>query len=114
MSPREAERYIGVHITASSREEAETIGRALVEERLAACANLIPGVTSIYTWEGKTCESAEVLIEVKTLASRFEALASRVRKIHSYEVPEIVAFPLVEGSRPYLEWVSRSAGEEES
>ena len=100
--------YLIVHITASSLEEAEKIGRALVEERLAACANLIPGVTSIYTWEGKTCESSEVLIEVKTVASSFDALARRVKDLHSYDVPEIVAFSVERGSPEYLDWVTKS------
>lgn len=100
--------HLLVHITASSREEAERIGRALVEERLAACANLIPGVTSLYTWEGKTCESSEVLIEAKTTASAFEDLARRVRELHSYDIPEIVALPVQTGSPEYLRWVSRS------
>ena len=103
--------YLIVHITASSREEAERIARALVEERLAACVNIIPGVTSIYTWEGKTCESSEVLLEAKTRASRFDALAKRVRELHSYDVPEIVAFRLEKGSPDYLDWVSRATEE---
>ena len=102
--------HLIVHITASSREEAERIARALVEERLAACVNLIPGVTSLYTWEGKTCESSEVLLEAKTHASRFEDLSRRVRELHSYEVPEIVAFRVERGSGDYLEWVSRTIG----
>ena len=69
---------------------------------------LIPGVTSIYTWEGKTCESSEVLIEVKTVASSFDALARRVKDLHSYDVPEIVAFSVERGSPEYLDWVTKS------
>jgi periplasmic divalent cation tolerance protein len=97
-----------VHITASSRAEAEAIARTLVEEKLAACANLIPGVTSIYTWEGKTCESEEVLLEVKTTRDRIDALIPRVKDLHSYDVPEIVAVPVEAGLPAYLDWVRDS------
>ena len=103
--------HLIVHITAGSQEEAERIGRTLVEERLAACANVIPGVTSIYTWEGKTCRESEFLIEAKTVADRFDALARRVREVHSYDVPEIVAFRVERGLPEYLDWVSGSTSE---
>jgi periplasmic divalent cation tolerance protein len=104
--------HIVVHITAGSKEEAEGIARALVEERIVACANLIPGVTSVYTWEGKTCKEEEVLIEAKTLRSRLDALLGRVKELHSYDVPEIVAMPIEGGSPAYLDWVTGSTREE--
>ncbi len=102
--------HLIVHITAGSQEEAEMIGRTLVEERLAACANVIPGVTSIYTWKGETCRESEVLIELKTLEEHFDALARRAREVHSYDVPEIVAFRVERGLPEYLDWVADSTG----
>jgi len=106
MSGREG---IVVLVTAGSAEIAETIGRSLVEERLAACVNLLPGIRSIYRWEGKVAEDAEWLLVVKTRRSRFAALAERVRSLHSYEVPEVIALEIVEGSKPYLDWLLRES-----
>ena len=94
-----------VYITASSRDEARALARALVEERLAACVNLLP-VESVYRWQGAVEEAAEVLLVVKTRRARLDALAARVRALHSYDVPEIIALPLVAGSPPYLQWIA--------
>ncbi|HOD74359.1 MAG TPA: divalent-cation tolerance protein CutA [Candidatus Bipolaricaulis anaerobius] len=99
---------IVVLVTCPSREAGEKIARALVEERLAACANLVPQVTSIYRWEGKVVRDHEVLLVLKTRRARFAALARRVAALHPYAVPEIVALPLEAGSRPYLAWVADS------
>ncbi len=94
-----------VFVTAGSEEEAAKIGQTLVEERLAACANLVPGIRSIYRWKGKICDEREFLIIIKTRTSKFEALQKRVRELHSYEVPEIVSFPISRGLPQYLAWV---------
>ncbi|MGH7857832.1 MAG: divalent-cation tolerance protein CutA [Candidatus Binatia bacterium] len=94
-----------VFVTTSSADEAARIGRALVEERLVACANVVPGVRSIYRWEGKVADEAELLLLLKTRRSRFAAVERRVRELHSYEVPEVVAVDLVDASAPYLEWL---------
>ena len=97
-----------VLITAASEDEAAKIGRTLVDEKLAACANIIPGIRSIYTWKGETCDDTECLMVVKTVAANFDALERRVRELHSYEVPEVIAIPIIKGSAPYLDWVEEN------
>jgi periplasmic divalent cation tolerance protein len=82
------------------------IARDLVEARLAACVNVVGSVRSIYRWEGKVCDEGEELLVAKTVASRVDALIARVREIHPYSVPEVIALPVVAGSAPYLEWVA--------
>ena len=94
-----------VFVTAGSEEEAARIGQTLVEEHLAACANLVPNIRSIYRWKGKICDEREILIIIKTRTSKFEALQKRVKELHSYEVPEIVSIPLARGLPQYLDWV---------
>ena len=96
---------IVVLVTAGTAENAEQIARALVEERLAACVNLIPGVRSIYRWQGKVADEAEWLLVIKSERSRFAAIEARVRALHGYEVPEVIALEIAEGSAPYLEWL---------
>jgi periplasmic divalent cation tolerance protein len=95
-----------VLITAGNEEEAATIGQTLVEEHLAACANIVPRIRSIYRWKGKIYDEQEFLIIVKTRTSLFQALEKRVKELHSYEVPEIISFPVARGLPQYLEWVS--------
>ncbi len=92
--------------TAGSAEEAATIGRTLVEERLGACANIVPNIRSIYRWKGKIYDEQEFLIIIKTRTSLFPALEKRIKELHSYEVPEIISFPIARGLPQYLEWVS--------
>jgi periplasmic divalent cation tolerance protein len=87
---------------------AEAMAGALVEERFAACANIVPGLTSIYRWEGKLCRDREVLVLLKTRRPRFAALARRVRELHPYSVPEIIALPVGLGASAYLAWVAES------
>jgi periplasmic divalent cation tolerance protein len=99
-----------VLVTAPDAEVGARIGRALVEEGLAACANLVPGVRSIYRWEGAVHDDAEVLLILKTRAALSAALAARVRALHPYQLPEVLALPVAGGSEPYLDWV-RSAAE---
>jgi periplasmic divalent cation tolerance protein len=96
--------------TASSPEEAERIARALVEERLAACASLIPSVRSIYRWEDKVEESSEVMLLVKTDIGQLAALEARIRELHSYDTPEFLVLPVEAGSNGYLNWLSANLG----
>jgi periplasmic divalent cation tolerance protein len=94
-----------VLITAPDAEVAARIGRALVEERLAACANLVPGIRSIYRWEGEVQDDPEVLLVVKTQQERCQALAARVEALHPYELPEVVVLPIEGGGDRYLAWI---------
>ena len=97
-------------VTAPDAETAAHIGRALVEERLIACANLVPGIRSIYRWEGQIADEAEVLLVLKTRASQCAAVAARVKALHPYALPEVVALPVVDGSEAYLDWVLAESG----
>lgn len=99
---------IVVIITAPSEDLAVTIARALVETRLAACANIIKGVRSIYSWQGSIEDEPEVLMIVKTRRELFDLLKSKVKELHSYEVPEIIALPIIAGSDDYLKWLRDS------
>jgi len=99
---------IAVLMTAPNEEEAAAIACALVEAKLAACVNLVKGVRSIYSWQGKTEDASEVLMIAKTRQELFEALAAKVKELHSYDVPEIIALPVLDGSADYLEWISDS------
>jgi periplasmic divalent cation tolerance protein len=94
-----------VLITVPSREEAEKIARRVVEDRLAACVNIIPQVRSLFSWEGKLSQEDEVLLVVKSRRSRFPELAGTVKELHSYSVPEIIAIPVLEGTADYLQWI---------
>lgn len=98
-----------VLVTCGSAREARKIARALVEHKFAACANILQApVQSIYRWKGKVEAAKEVLIILKTSRTRFPALEREVRRLHSYEVPEIIALPIERGARAYLEWISES------
>ena len=94
-----------VFVTAPDPDTAAVIGRTLVEERLIACANIVPGIRSIYRWEGQVADEPEVLLVLKTRASRCAAVAARVKALHPYALPEVVALPVVDGSEAYLDWV---------
>lgn len=96
---------IVVFVTASSEEEAGRIGQRLVKDKLAACVTLLPGVRSLFWWEGKVSEERETLMIMKTRSSLFPDLAREVRALHSYQVPEIVALPIKKGSTDYLAWI---------
>ena len=100
--------FIIVFVTCGSEDEALKIARALVEEKLAACANMVSPLRSIYRWEGKICDEKEWLLVIKTRQSLFEDLAKRVKAIHSYSVPEIIALPIAEGLPAYLTWISEN------
>ncbi len=94
-----------VLITAGSEEEAHKIAELLVNEKKAACVNILPGVDSLFWWEGKIESARESLLLVKTKASLFPEIVELVKRTHSYEVPEIIALPIVTGSEDYLKWL---------
>ncbi len=97
--------HIVVFVTAGSMEEGAKVARTLVEEGLAACVNIVPTVRSIYRWKGEVCDEEEVLMVIKTREDLFERLKARVRGLHSYEIPEIIALPIKKGLKEYLEWM---------
>ena len=88
---------------------ASRLARTLVTEGLAACVNRLPGVRSTYCWDGELQDDGEVLLTIKTLGERYPALEARIRALHPYDVPEIIALPVVAGSSGYLDWVSRGS-----
>lgn len=94
-----------VYCTCPDRDHAERIARALVDERLAACVNLLPGIRSVYRWQGRVEAADEVLLLAKTAADRLDALQARIRALHPYELPEIVAVEIAAGLPPYLDWI---------
>ena len=94
-----------VLVTAPDRDVAERLASALVEERLAACANLLPGVTSVFRWEGEVQRAEEVLLILKTTEDRLDALTARVEDLHPYDVPEVLALPVRRGNDAYQAWV---------
>jgi periplasmic divalent cation tolerance protein len=99
------DRHRVVLVTVPSVADGERIARALVEERLAACVNVVPGLRSVYRWQGAVETADEALLLVKTREAALERVAARVRALHPYTLPEIVALPLVSGLAAYLEWI---------
>lgn len=89
-------------------DQAQALARALVDARVAACVNVVPGLQSVYRWKGAVQADAEALLLIKTAAHRFDALKQAVLKHHPYELPEVVALPVAAGHAPYLEWVLES------
>ena len=94
-----------VFVTCGSEEEGLKIAHALIEERLAACVNIVSPIRSIYRWEGKIWDEKEWLLIIKTQTARFEDVEKRVKSLHSYSLPEIVALPIINGSSSYLNWL---------
>jgi periplasmic divalent cation tolerance protein len=94
-----------VFVTSGSEEEGLKIAHALVEERLAACVNLVSPIRSIYRWEGKVWDEKEWLLIIKTQTARFEDVEKKVKSLHSYSVPEIIALPITKGYSSYLNWL---------
>jgi periplasmic divalent cation tolerance protein len=97
--------YIIVMVTTANKQEAENIAQRLLKERLIACANIIGPVSSLFHWAGKIEKAEEYLIFMKSREDLFEKLAETVKALHSYEVPEILVLPIVDGSRAYLDWL---------
>lgn len=99
---------IVVFITAPNEDEAAGIAKALVKSKLAACVNIIKGVRSIYSWRGNLEDDSEVLMIVKTQKKLFSALSEKTKELHSYDLPEIIALPIADGSEDYLMWLRES------
>jgi periplasmic divalent cation tolerance protein len=102
--------YIVVFITAPQEEEALKIAQALVDDKIAACVNIVKNIRSIYRWQGKIEDDKEFLMIVKTRRDLFENLLKSVKRLHSYSVPEIIALPVIEGSEDYLSWLKEETG----
>ena len=96
---------IVVLCTCANHQDAFQIGSAVVQERLAACVNVLPGMQSIYRWKGNVEQCDEVLMVIKTMEQRFEILRRRLKELHPYEIPEIVALPISDASEEYLAWL---------
>ena len=103
-----------VLVTAPMMDEAAHLGRTLVEERLAACANLLPDIRSIYRWQGAIHEESEVLLMLKTTTPMFDQLRARILVLHSYETPEVLALTVADGAAGYLQWLAAQIGPEEA
>lgn len=103
-----------IFVTAGSEAEAETIAKALVEEQLAACVNILNPLRSIYRWEGKLADDREWLLIIKTRTERFSAVEARVKALHSYQAPEVIALPIVQGAEGYLRWLLENVAEPRS
>ncbi len=112
MGTTATERYITVFVTAPP-DKAADLARTLVQEKLVACANIISGVRSIYAWNGDISDDGESLMIMKTRASLLEAVRHRVIQLHPYDVPEVIALPIIDGHAPYLQWILDSTSSEE-
>ena len=98
-------KYVVVFVTAVSVEQGMSIARALVEEEVVACVNVVKGVRSVFRWKGKVEEEDEVLLVLKTRTARLPEVIARVKELHSYDVPEIIALPIIDGNPSYLQWI---------
>ena len=96
--------------TVPDRQTADRIAETLVEERLAACVNIVPGLTSVYRWQGEVSRDDELLLVIKTVGGQFSTLEAAIHRLHPYELPEIVAVPIVTGSSRYLAWITDNTG----
>jgi periplasmic divalent cation tolerance protein len=105
--------YVVIFITTGADEEAQLISRVLLEQKKAACVNIVPEVNSLFWWRGRIDSSSESLLVVKTKASLVDEIVQLVKGIHSSDVPEIIALPIVGGSRDYLDWVGKELEEKE-
>ncbi|MFH1790944.1 MAG: divalent-cation tolerance protein CutA [Candidatus Omnitrophota bacterium] len=103
-------KYVILYITAKDRAEAGKIGRVLVEERLAACVNILDNVHSMYWWEGRVQSDTEAVIIAKTREELTEKAVARVKSVHSYSCPCVVALPILNGSKDYLDWIKKETG----
>jgi len=102
---REMTKFISIYVTVKDKEEAEKIANILVDEKLAACVNIIPNIVSIYNWKGVRERSEEVSMFIKTKNALFKDVAKRIKSVHSYDVPCIVSLPIIEGDKDYLKWL---------
>lgn len=97
--------YAFIYITTSEKDESRNIGTKLVQERLAACINIVPSIDSVYLWKGEIEEDNESLLIVKTKTKNIDKIIKRVKEIHSYETPAILAIPIIDGSKDYLDYL---------
>ena len=100
--------YIVIFVTTKDVKQAQKIANGLLQDKLIACANIVGGVRSLFWWEGKVDSAKEALLILKTKKSLFKKAAARVRALHSYQTPEIIALPIIEGNEDYLKWISAS------
>ena len=100
--------FVSAFVTTPSMEVAKSISRALVSQKLAACVNIIPSVTSVYSWEGAVHEDSEHLLMIKTQRQRVHDLIDHVKSTHPYDVPEVIVLPIQQGNPAYLKWVADS------
>lgn len=104
---KSAGQVLVILVTTVNQEEAVRIGKEMVNAKLAACANVIPGIQSIYRWNGKVVQEEEVLLILKSVKPRYRALEKAIKAMHTYEIPEIIALPVKEGFDRYIGWVGR-------
>ncbi|MFH1641116.1 MAG: divalent-cation tolerance protein CutA [Candidatus Omnitrophota bacterium] len=102
--------YIVVFCTAANKKEAERIAQGLIKNKLAACVNIVDKVRSLFWWQGKIDKAEESLLVIKTRKALFGKLTKTIKSLHSYEVPEIIALPIIAGNKKYLEWIRESTG----
>jgi periplasmic divalent cation tolerance protein len=98
-------RAIVVVTTVGTEDQAHLIARELIARRHAACVNIVPGLRSVYRWQGKICTDGEMMLVIKTVADEFEGVAATIRELHAYELPEILSFPVDRGDPRFLEWI---------
>ena len=103
--------YLVLFVTVPTVELAENIARSLVGDRLVACVNIVPSVRSFYRWQGTVRDDQELLLVIKTRREHFDVVRERIVELHDYEVPEVVALPVVAGHHPYLRWIDDSVGQ---
>lgn len=102
-----ADRFVIILATCSSKQEADRIAASILKKRLAACGNIVDGIRSKFWWKGRIDSANEVLLILKTRAANFKEIEKEIKRIHSYEVPEIIALPIVAGSKEYLMWIKK-------
>ena len=100
--------YVAIFITTGSADEARQVARALLEQRKVACVNIVPGIDSLFWWEGEVDSARENLLIAKTKASLLPEVIKLVKETHSYDVPEIIALPIIGGNQDYLDWIEKS------
>ena len=100
-----------VYVTVPDREQAELIAGTLVEKHLAACCNIIPGISSIYYWQGRVHSDSELLLLIKTTSEKYELLEKEILALHSYDVPEVIAVNIAAGSEKYIKWIQQTVEE---
>lgn len=102
--------YMIVLTTVASDADAKALARALLERRLVACVNVLPDAQSLYRWQGKVADESECVLLIKTRVDRYDRLAAAIKELHPYEVPELIAVPITQGSSAYLRWIDESLG----